>query len=170
MTEWLKTQNINEEKRELLELTKATYTQECNRNIICLIFILDRKSDKSKLGFLKDTIVEQAQRPIRFFYSERLQQFENDLMINDREAPFMVSVWDSINSYRIYNGALSHEDLTEYLKTILERRGWIRYQNKISNAFFSSSSSDLWSILNEGLNDIILVIKSVRFQSRVDVL
>jgi hypothetical protein len=70
--------------------------------------VLDRKSDKSKLGFLKDTIVEQAQRPVRFFYSERIQQLENDLMINDREAPFMVSVWDSINSYKIYNGELSH--------------------------------------------------------------
>lgn len=108
MTEWLKTQNINEEKRELLELTKANYIQECNKNIVCLVFILDKKSDKSKLAFLKDTIVEQANRPIRFFYSERLDTFENDLMINDRECPKMVSIWDSINSYRIYNGALSH--------------------------------------------------------------
>jgi hypothetical protein len=121
-------------------LTKSSYTQECNRNIICLIFVLDRKSDKSKLGFLKDVIVEQAQRPIRFFYSDRLQHFENDLMINDKEAPFMLSVWDSINSYKIYNGDLSHDGLTEYLKSILERRGWIKYQNKISNSLFATNN------------------------------
>jgi hypothetical protein len=104
VTEWLKTQNINEEKRELLELTRANYNNECNKNIVCLIFILDSKSDKSKLGFLKDTIVEQANRPVRFFYSERLLTFESDLMIDDRDCPKMVTVWDSINSYRIYNG------------------------------------------------------------------
>jgi hypothetical protein len=123
----------------LLELTKANYIQECSKNIVCLIFILNKKSDKSKLTFLKDTIVEQANRPIRFFYSERLDRLENDLMINDRDCPKMVSVWDSINSYRIYNGELSHDSLTDYLKTVLERRGWIRYQNKFANVLFESA-------------------------------
>lgn len=66
-------------------------------------------------------------------------------MIDDRDTPKLVSVWDSINSYRIYNGQINHDDLGDYLKTILERRGWIKYQNKFSNAFFPVSSTDLWS-------------------------
>ena len=84
--------------------------------------------------------MEQAQRPIRFFYSERLQQFENDLMINDKEAPFLLSVWDSINSYKIYNGELSYDGVTEYLKSILERRGWIKYQNKMGESLLATNN------------------------------
>jgi hypothetical protein len=104
VVDWLKTQSINEEKRELLELTKASYNKECNRNIVCLIFILNKKSDKSKLKFLQDVMTENMSKPFRFFYSERLPQFESDLMIDDRDCPKLVSVWDSLNSYRIYNG------------------------------------------------------------------
>lgn len=102
--EWLKGQNINEEKKEVYELTPNNYNQECNRNIICFIFIVNKKSDKSKLKFLEDLIEEQSTKPFRFFISERLPQFESELMIDDRECPKMVSVWDSLNSYRIYNG------------------------------------------------------------------
>lgn len=64
-------------------------------------------------------------------------------MINDRAAPVLVSVWDSINSYRIYNGALTHDDLNSYLKTILERRGWIKSQGKIVDSIFAINSSEL---------------------------
>jgi hypothetical protein len=51
---------------------------------------------------------EQGDKPFRFFYSERLLQFESDLMIDDRDTPKLVSLWDSLNSYRIYNGAINH--------------------------------------------------------------
>lgn len=108
IADWLKTQNINEEKKELIELTKANYIQECNRNFVCLVFILDKKSDKSKLSWLKETIAEQSARPVKFLYSERLNTFESQLMIDDRSCPKLVSIWDSINSYRIYNGELNH--------------------------------------------------------------
>lgn len=47
---------------------------------------------------------QQGNKPFRFFYSERLPEFESELMIEDRETPKLVSVWDSLNSYRIYNG------------------------------------------------------------------
>lgn len=119
VSDWLKNQNINEEKRELLELTKANYDQNCNRNIVCLIFILNNKREKTKLKFLEEVMEEQAQKPFRFFYSERLPVFESELMIEDRDTPKLVSVWDSLNSYRIYNGEISHEDISQYLKTIL---------------------------------------------------
>jgi len=55
----------------------------------------------------------------------------------------MVSVWDSLNSYRIYNGGLTHDDLTNYLKTILKRQGWIKSQGKIADSIFAVSS-ELW--------------------------
>ena len=103
---WLKTQNINEEKREMLELTKTNYIKECGRNIVCLIFILNKKSEKSKLKFLEEVMNENMNKPFRFFYSERMPQFESELMIEDRSCPKLVSVWDSLNSYRIYNGEL----------------------------------------------------------------
>ena len=145
VSDWLKTQNINEEKRELLELNKANYNKECNRNIVCLIFILNKRSEKNKLKFLEDIMNENMDRPFRFFYSERLPQFESDLMIDDRDCPKLVSVWDSLNSYRIYNGQVEEESITDYLKTILERSGWIKYQQgKFSSTFFPVSSSDLW--------------------------
>lgn len=64
-------------------------------------------------------------------------------MIDDRDAPKLVSVWDSLNSYRIYNGKINHDDLDDYLKTILERKGWIKYQNKFNNALFPVTNTDL---------------------------
>lgn len=64
-------------------------------------------------------------------------------MIDDRECPKLVSVWDSINSYRIYNGNIDEDGISDHLKHILERRGWIKYQGKLVSAFFSSGSSDL---------------------------
>lgn len=73
---------------------------------------MDRKSEKSKLRFLDELLVEQAGKPFRFFYSERLPQFESDLMIEDRDTPKMVGIWDSLGSYKIYNGELSHEGLS----------------------------------------------------------
>ena len=98
-----------------------------------------RKGDKSKLSFLKDVMEEQAERPFRFFYSERLPRWEEQLMIADRDCPKMVSVWDSINSYRIYNGAVDYDDVTSFLKNALERRRWIRADNKISQSLFFSN-------------------------------
>lgn len=51
----------------------------------------------------------------------------------------MVSIWDSINSYKIYNGQLSNDSLTSYLKGVFEKRGWIRYQQKLIDGLFPSS-------------------------------
>ena len=90
----------------MLELTKTNYIKECGRNIVCLIFILNKKSEKSKLKFLEEIMNENMNKPFRFFYSERMPQFESELMIEDRSCPKLVSVWDSLNSYRIYNGEL----------------------------------------------------------------
>ena len=64
-------------------------------------------------------------------------------MIEDRSCPKLVSIWDSLNSYRIYNGQMDEEDISDYLKTILERRGWIKYQGKFSSTLFPVSSTDL---------------------------
>ncbi len=52
-----------------MQLTPTSYTNECDKNNICLIFILEKISDKSKLSFLKDILTEQSDRPIKFFYS-----------------------------------------------------------------------------------------------------
>lgn len=92
----------------MYQLTQNNYIQECNKNIVCFIFILNKKSEKSKLKFLENLIEEQSNKPFRFFISERLPQFESELMIEDRDCPKMVSIWDSLNSYRIYNGQISY--------------------------------------------------------------
>ena len=86
---------------------------------------------------------ENMDRPFRFLYSERLPGFESELMIEDRECPKLVSVWDSINSYRIYNGQIDEAGISDYLKHILERKGWIKYQNKFASTLFSAGPSDL---------------------------
>lgn len=33
-------------------------------------------------------------------------------MIEDRDTPKMVGIWDSLGSYKVYNGELSHEGLS----------------------------------------------------------
>ena len=52
---------------------------------------------------------DQNGKPLRFFYTARLNQFESRLMIEDRQTPTLVSIWDSINSYKIYNGQQNAE-------------------------------------------------------------
>jgi hypothetical protein len=106
---------------------------------VCLIFILEKKSDRQKLSWLQEVLEEQSNRPVKFFFSDRLEQFENELLISDRSGPKMVSIWDSLNSYRIFNNELTQESLSQFLKTVLERRGWIKSQTKLVSSLFPSS-------------------------------
>lgn len=64
-------------------------------------------------------------------------------MIEDRDTPKMVGIWDSLGSYKVYNGELSHEGLSQFLKTALQRHGWIRYHSKFSEALFEAGSAEL---------------------------
>ena len=47
---------------------------------------------------------ESKGKPLKFFYSRPLSVFEEKLMISDRKTPKIISIWDSINSYKVYNG------------------------------------------------------------------
>lgn len=110
MSSWLQSQKIGEEKLEFMRLTKESYNKQCNRNIVCLIYIVDQKSQvRNDLSFIEDVMEEQKGKPLRFFYSPRLEVFEAKLMIDDRSTPKLVSIWDSINSYKIYNGGHNME-------------------------------------------------------------
>ena len=62
---------------------------------------------------------EQKGKPLRYFYSKRLPFLEQTLMIEDRETPKLVSFWDSLNSYKVYNGRQEKEDIDEYIKKIM---------------------------------------------------
>jgi hypothetical protein len=52
-------------------------------------------------------------------------------MIDDRATPKLVSVWDSLNSYKIYNSEISKNNLKEFIAKIMERKFWIKYTQKI---------------------------------------
>jgi len=75
---------------------------------VCLLFLLDSKSDVKKLSFLAEPMKKHISEPIRYLYTVRkLQQLEDDLLIFDRQSPKLLAVWPSSNSYKIYNGELS---------------------------------------------------------------
>jgi hypothetical protein len=40
-------------------------------------------------------------------------------MIEDRSTPKLVSIWDSLNSYKIYNSAINKGDINQYLTKIM---------------------------------------------------
>lgn len=46
-------------------------------------------------------------------------KFEQSLMIEDRSTPKLISIWDSLNSYKMYNSAMNKADLTQYLSKIM---------------------------------------------------
>jgi hypothetical protein len=69
-------------------------------------------------------------------------KLEQELMIEDRNTPKLVSVWDSLNSYKIYNYEMSKSNLKEFIGKIMERKMWIKYANKIEGAIFPDESSN----------------------------
>lgn len=61
-------------------------------------------------------------------------------MIDDRATPKLVSIWDSINSIKVYNGNQNKDQVTQYLKRIMERRSWIKYNyGKIGKQLFEKN-------------------------------
>ena len=58
-------------------------------------------------------------------------------MITERNCPKLVTVWDSINSYRIYNGNIDYEEITSFLKNPFERKRWIKANDKIIQTLFA---------------------------------
>lgn len=125
------------------ELTKKNYEWNCNKNIVCFIFILDIKADKSGIKFIKPLLEETIDKPIEFFYSERLPQLEGYLMIEDKSTPKMVATWEGINSYRIYNGGNNYDELNSFIEHLMERRRWIKFEQKSTELLFGGSNSEL---------------------------
>ena len=68
--------------------------------------------------------------------------FEQSLMIEDRSTPKLVSIWDSLASYKIYNGQMNKNDITQHIGKIMERKSWIKLHDKVENVLFSAKSSE----------------------------
>lgn len=64
-------------------------------------------------------------------------KFEQTLMIEDRSTPKLVSIWDSLNSYKIYNSAMNKSDLNQYISKIMERKSWVKFSDKVGNVLFA---------------------------------
>ena len=78
-------------------------------------------------------------------------KFEQTLMIEDRSTPKLVSIWDSLNSYKIYNSAMNKSDLNQYISKIMERKSWVKFSDKVGNVLFAEenkTSSELWNDLH----------------------
>lgn len=80
---------------------------------------------------------ENKGKPLRFFYSQRLMKFEQTLMIEDRSTPKLVSIWDSLNSYKMYNSAINKADISHYIEKIMERKSWIKLSDKVASVLFA---------------------------------
>lgn len=72
-------------------------------------------------------------------------KFEQALMIEDRSTPKLVSIWDSLNSYKVYNSAINKSDISQYISKIMERKSWIKLGEKIPQVLFAENptSSEL---------------------------
>lgn len=72
-------------------------------------------------------------------------KFEQALMIEDRSTPKLVSIWDSLNSYKVYNSAINKSDISQYITKIMERKSWIKLGEKIPQVLFAKNptSSEL---------------------------
>jgi hypothetical protein len=68
---------------------------------------MSKKSELGRLSFIDDILEENKGRPLRFFYSPRLIELEQNLMIDDRDTPKLVALWDSLNSYKIFNSEIN---------------------------------------------------------------
>jgi|JI10StandDraft_1071094.scaffolds.fasta_scaffold573779_2 hypothetical protein len=67
-------------------------------------------------------------------------KFEQTLMIEDRSTPKLVSIWDSLNSYKIYNSAMNKSDLNQYISKIMERKSWVKFSDKVGNVLFAEEN------------------------------
>ncbi len=124
-------------------MTKKNYEWTCNKNIVCFIFILENKQEKSGIKFIKPLLEETIDKPIEFFYSERLPRLEGELMIEDRGTPKMVATWEGINSYRIYNGGNNYDELSAFIEHLMERRRWIKFEQKSTELLFAGANAEL---------------------------
>lgn len=62
-------------------------------------------------------------------------------MIEDKATPKMVATWEGINSYRIYNGANNYDDLKSFINHLMERRRWIKFEQKSMDLLFDQTSN-----------------------------
>lgn len=69
MAAWLNTQKIAEQKRELLELSEQSLNKECDSNNVCILVLLENKSELPKLAFLKTLMKKHVSEPIKYFYT-----------------------------------------------------------------------------------------------------
>ena len=86
---------------------------------------------------------ENKGKPLRFFYSQRLMKFEQTLMIEDRSTPKLVSIWDSLNSYKMYNSAINKADISHYIEKIMERKSWIKLSDKVASVLFAEEGQSV---------------------------
>ena len=61
-------------------------------------------------------------------------------MIEDKATPKMLATWEGISSYRIYNGGNNYDELNSFLDHLMERRRWIKFEEKSVDLLFGSSN------------------------------
>ena len=61
-------------------------------------------------------------------------------MIEDKAVPKMVATWEGINSYRIYNGVNTYDDLHSFIEKLMERKRWIKFEQKSIDLLFGNSN------------------------------
>lgn len=61
-------------------------------------------------------------------------------MIEDRSTPKLVSIWDSLNSYKMFNSAITKENISQYISKIMERKSWLKLGDKVSTVLFSGEN------------------------------
>jgi hypothetical protein len=64
-------------------------------------------------------------------------------MIEDRSTPKMVATWEGINSYRIYNGANNYEELSSFIEHLMERRRWVKFEQRSTELIFAEANAEL---------------------------
>ena len=70
-------------------------------------------------------------------------KFEQTLMIEDRSTPKLVSIWDSLNSYKMYNSAINKADISHYIEKIMERKSWIKLSDKVASVLFAEEGQSV---------------------------
>lgn len=71
-----------------------------------------------------------------------------------------MSIWDSLNSYKVYNSQINKKDINQFISKIMERKSWIKLSEKAPAILFTgdSQSSDLWNDLYYKFIILIIVI------------
>ena len=101
------------------------------------------KADKAKLSFIESVMESNAEMPLNFYYSNELMSLEQTLMIEDRDYPKLVCVWQGINSYRIYNDPMEETFLEGFIKKIMDRRSWIKFGAPVKKVMFPPTNEEL---------------------------